>query len=140
LSICHRFRWVACQLEELKHCSKSQNMLRQKLDGLPTTLKSTYDQILTRIEEADAVTIVLRGALCLPLFGTLSRTLSCSLSLSHSLPRSRPLWTPSMIITCTLSFHMLFTFYHMRAMFHMLTVISDAMTKVDVFRFFDFTA
>ena len=30
-------------------------MLRQKLDGLPTTLKSTYDQILTRIEEADAM-------------------------------------------------------------------------------------
>ncbi|KAF8344857.1 ankyrin repeat-containing domain protein [Amanita rubescens] len=49
------FRWVACQLEELKHCSKSQNMLRQKLNSLPTTLNSTYDQILTRIEEADAM-------------------------------------------------------------------------------------
>ena len=30
-------------------------MLRQKLNGLPTTLNSTYDQILTRIEEADAL-------------------------------------------------------------------------------------
>ena len=30
-------------------------MLRQKLNGLPTTLNSTYDQILTRIEEADAM-------------------------------------------------------------------------------------
>ena len=50
-----RFRWVACQLEELKHCSKSLNMLRQKLNGLPTTLESTYDQILTRIKEADAM-------------------------------------------------------------------------------------
>ena len=30
-------------------------MLRQKLNGLPTTLNSIYDQILTRIEEADAV-------------------------------------------------------------------------------------
>ena len=30
-------------------------MLRQKLNGLPTTLESTYDQILTRIEEADAM-------------------------------------------------------------------------------------
>ncbi|KAF8344853.1 hypothetical protein F5887DRAFT_885732 [Amanita rubescens] len=49
------FRWVACQLEELKHCSKSQNMLTQKLNSLPTTLNSTYDQILTRIEEADAM-------------------------------------------------------------------------------------
>ncbi|KAF8328492.1 ankyrin repeat-containing domain protein [Amanita rubescens] len=49
------FRWVACQLEELKHCSKSPRMLRQKLNGLPTTLESTYDQILTRIEEADAM-------------------------------------------------------------------------------------
>ncbi|KAF8343244.1 ankyrin repeat-containing domain protein, partial [Amanita rubescens] len=49
------FRWVACQLEELKHCSKSDSMLRQKLNGLPTTLNSIYDQILTRIEEADAM-------------------------------------------------------------------------------------
>ena len=30
-------------------------MLKQKLNGLPTTLESTYDQILTRIEEADAM-------------------------------------------------------------------------------------
>ena len=30
-------------------------MLRQKLNGLPTTLNSIYDQILTRIEEADAM-------------------------------------------------------------------------------------
>ena len=30
-------------------------MLRQKLNGLPTTLNSTYDQILTRIEDADAI-------------------------------------------------------------------------------------
>ncbi|KAF8340233.1 ankyrin repeat-containing domain protein [Amanita rubescens] len=49
------FRWVACQLEELKPCSKSQKMLRQKLNSLPTTLNSTYDQILTRIAEADAM-------------------------------------------------------------------------------------
>ena len=81
---------------------------------------------LYRVLDTDSttVTIVLRGALCLPLFGALSRTLSCSLSLSHSLLRSQPLWTPSMLFTCLLSFHMLLTFYHMRTIFHMLTVIT----------------
>ena len=46
-----------------------------------------------------------------------SLELSLALFLSHSLLRSRPLWTPSMIITCTLSFHVLLTFYHMHTIF-----------------------
>ena len=54
------------------------------------------------------VTTILRGALCLPLFGMLSQTLSCSLSLPHSLLRSRPLW---ILFLCLLHVRYLFTCY-----------------------------
>ena len=48
----NRFCWVACQIEELKHCH-SQKMLMNKLKSLPKDLKSTYDQILQRIDERE---------------------------------------------------------------------------------------
>ena len=50
----NRFRLVACQLEELKECARSQRTLEYILEGLPVTLEATYDQILTRIPPANA--------------------------------------------------------------------------------------
>ncbi|KAF8326451.1 ankyrin repeat-containing domain protein [Amanita rubescens] len=44
------FRWVACQIEELKHCP-SQKVLMETLKSLPKDLETTYDQILQRIDE-----------------------------------------------------------------------------------------
>ena len=43
------FRWVACQLDELKRCSSRMEALN--LNRLPKTLKETYDNILERIPE-----------------------------------------------------------------------------------------
>ncbi|KAF8344401.1 ankyrin repeat-containing domain protein [Amanita rubescens] len=48
------FRWVACQLDELKKCTKRNTTLNYILDHLPNTLETTYDQILSRISTADA--------------------------------------------------------------------------------------
>ncbi|KAF8335614.1 ankyrin repeat-containing domain protein [Amanita rubescens] len=48
------FRWVACQLDELKKCTKRKTTLKYILDHLPDTLEATYDQILNRISTADA--------------------------------------------------------------------------------------
>ena len=45
-----RFRWVACQIEELKHCP-SQKVLMETLKSPPKDLETTYDQILWRIDE-----------------------------------------------------------------------------------------
>jgi ankyrin repeat protein len=50
----NRFRLVACQLEELKECARSQKTLEYILEGLPVTLEATYDQILSRISPANA--------------------------------------------------------------------------------------
>jgi hypothetical protein len=50
----HRFRWVACQLDELKKCTKRRKTLDYILESLPATLEGTYDQILSRIPPADA--------------------------------------------------------------------------------------
>ncbi|KAF8326443.1 ectomycorrhiza-induced ankyrin-domain/NACHT-domain-containing protein [Amanita rubescens] len=44
------FRWVACQIQELKHCP-SQTVLMETLKALPKDLETTYDQILQRIDE-----------------------------------------------------------------------------------------
>ncbi|KAF8351877.1 ectomycorrhiza-induced ankyrin-domain/NACHT-domain-containing protein, partial [Amanita rubescens] len=44
------FCWVACQIEELKHCP-SQKVLMETLKSLPKDLETTYDQILQRIDE-----------------------------------------------------------------------------------------
>ena len=50
----YRFRWAACQLEELKRCTRRQKTLKYILESLPETLEATYDQILSRITPADA--------------------------------------------------------------------------------------
>ena len=53
-----RFRLVACQLEELKRCSKRQKTLKSILGSLPATLEATYDQILNKISFYDALDAV----------------------------------------------------------------------------------
>ena len=50
----NRFRWVACQLDELKKCTRRKKTLKYILESLPETLEGTYDQILSRISPADA--------------------------------------------------------------------------------------
>ena len=50
----NRFRWVACQLDELKKCTRRNKTLKYILESLPETLEGTYDQILSRISPADA--------------------------------------------------------------------------------------
>ena len=50
----NRFRWVACQIDELKKCTKRKKSLEYILESLPETLEETYDQILSRISAADA--------------------------------------------------------------------------------------
>ncbi|KAF8347274.1 vegetative incompatibility protein HET-E-1 [Amanita rubescens] len=50
-----QFCWVACQLDELKKCTKRKTTLKYILDHLPDTLEAMYDQILNRISTADAL-------------------------------------------------------------------------------------
>ena len=50
----NRFRWAACQLDELKKCTKRRKTLNYILESLPETLEGAYDQILSRIPPADA--------------------------------------------------------------------------------------
>ncbi len=45
-----RFRWVACQVDDLRKCLKLP-VLRQKLKSLPSTLNETYSRILLAIED-----------------------------------------------------------------------------------------
>ncbi|KAF8330209.1 ankyrin repeat-containing domain protein [Amanita rubescens] len=45
------FRWVACQIEELKKCP-NQKVLLGTLESLPKDLEATYDQILQRIDRS----------------------------------------------------------------------------------------
>jgi ankyrin repeat protein len=47
----HRFRWVFCQLEVLRHCFPAN--LRRTLEGLPKSLDETYKRILTEINNAN---------------------------------------------------------------------------------------
>jgi ankyrin repeat protein len=47
-----RFRWVACQIEELKRC-QNQRVLIKTLKSLPKSLESVYDQILQRIDKKE---------------------------------------------------------------------------------------
>lgn len=56
-----RFRWVVCQLDEIKKCLKVET-LRNTLRSLPKDLDSTYARILCNINEQhkkDALTILL---------------------------------------------------------------------------------
>ena len=50
---------MACQLDELKICTKRETTLQYILDHLPNTLEETYDQILSRTFPADAVKLLL---------------------------------------------------------------------------------
>jgi hypothetical protein len=45
-----RFRWVACQLDALRKCSK-RSELKSALKSLPKTLDDTYERILLDIDE-----------------------------------------------------------------------------------------
>src|SRR5580704_6492980 len=45
-----RFRWVVCQLDELRKCAKPAE-LRKALKALPKTLDETYERILVNIDE-----------------------------------------------------------------------------------------
>ncbi|KAI9430049.1 hypothetical protein H4582DRAFT_1585767 [Lactarius indigo] len=51
LMLSHRFRWVFCQLEVLRHCFPSN--VRQALEGLPESLDETYERILKGINKAN---------------------------------------------------------------------------------------
>ena len=47
----HRFRWVFCQLEVLRHCFPAN--LRHTLEELPKSLDETYKRILNEINNAN---------------------------------------------------------------------------------------
>ena len=47
----HRFRWVYCQLEVLRHCLPPS--VRGTLDDLPETLDETYERVLRDINKAN---------------------------------------------------------------------------------------
>src|SRR6266404_1405636 len=46
-SLCHRFRWIYCQLEVLQHCFPLS--LRRSLNELPQSLDETYERVLKEI-------------------------------------------------------------------------------------------
>ena len=47
----HRFRWVYCQLETLRHCLPPS--VRRILTELPETLDATYERILQEIPKSN---------------------------------------------------------------------------------------
>src|SRR5216684_3166200 len=51
LSYFHRFRWVYCQLEALRHCLAP--CVRRILAELPDTLDETYERVLREINKAN---------------------------------------------------------------------------------------
>ena len=51
VSCLHRFRWVYCQLEALRHCLPSS--VARILEELPETLDETYERILREINKAN---------------------------------------------------------------------------------------
>src|SRR5712672_598404 len=58
----HRFRWVFCQLQVLRHCFPPS--VRRILDELPDTLDETYERVLREIKKANR-TIAHRLMQCL---------------------------------------------------------------------------
>jgi ankyrin repeat protein len=52
LTITHRFRWAACQLDELARCL-TRGRVREALRTLPKTLGETYARILRAIDGGD---------------------------------------------------------------------------------------
>ncbi|KAG9315367.1 hypothetical protein JVU11DRAFT_4513 [Chiua virens] len=57
-----RFRWVQCQLDTLKRCS-SRRELQEVLDDLPRELETTYERILSKIDERTSEARLIRRAL-----------------------------------------------------------------------------
>jgi len=53
LILSHRFRWVFCQLETLRHCLPPS--VRRILAELPETLDATYERILQEIPKSNQV-------------------------------------------------------------------------------------
>ena len=53
LMVSHRFRWVFCQLETLRHCLPPS--VRRILAELPETLDATYERILQEIPKSNQV-------------------------------------------------------------------------------------
>src|ERR1700691_827962 len=51
LILSHRFRWVFCQLEVLRHCFPTT--VRRVLEELPDSLDETYEHILKSINKAN---------------------------------------------------------------------------------------
>ncbi len=51
LILTHRFRWVYCQLEVLRHCFPTN--VRRVLEELPKSLDETYERILKEINNAN---------------------------------------------------------------------------------------
>src|ERR1700747_3831693 len=47
----HRFRWVFCQLQALRHCFPPS--VRRIVDELPDTLDETYERVLREIKKAN---------------------------------------------------------------------------------------
>jgi ankyrin repeat protein len=50
LMLSHRFQWVFCQLEVLRHCSTD---VHRTLEELPKSLEETYERILNEIDQAN---------------------------------------------------------------------------------------
>src|SRR5258708_17762389 len=50
-SFLHRFQWVYCQLEVLRHCFPTE--LRRTLEELPESLDKTYERILKGIHDVN---------------------------------------------------------------------------------------
>ncbi|KAG9316928.1 ankyrin repeat-containing domain protein [Chiua virens] len=57
-----RFRWVQCQLDTLKRCSSRQE-LQDVLDNLPGELETTYERLLSKIDERTSEAKLVRRAL-----------------------------------------------------------------------------
>src|SRR5260221_5566174 len=49
----HRFRWIFCQLETLRHCLPPS--VHRILASLPETLDATYERILQEIPKSNQV-------------------------------------------------------------------------------------
>ena len=74
-------------------CNNRAPRMGSRAMSFITTSQTTRLRVVRYLSPTEllVVTIVLRCALCLPLFGALSRTLSCSLSLSFPLTLSTAL-------------------------------------------------
>jgi hypothetical protein len=93
----HRFRWVFCQLETLRHCFPPS--LRRQLNELPQSLDETYERVLKEIEATNQGRYAHRLLQCLtvamrPLrVEDLAEVLTFELDTAEGgLPRYHPEW------------------------------------------------